>query len=176
MRNLRDLADENGLDYVSTTDQANGYPSNIQIAITGFETYEEAEKFAAENDLKLIQIEKKDGWQLWHRRGAAYGPISVSADDYGADYLGIFPCDEFEFFENEVKGDLVQLLEDGAIKSLDDLQEYMQKKFKIQDEVILLEDGDFALMNSGNYIETVKSTTMRCHIDATTTEIAAILN
>jgi len=59
MRNLRDLAEENGLDYVSTTDQANGYPSNIQIAIIGFKTYEEAEKFAEEEDLKLIQIEKK---------------------------------------------------------------------------------------------------------------------
>ncbi len=84
MKDLRVLAEETGLDYVSTTDQENGYPSNIRIAITGFQTWEEAEKVADENNLMLIQIEKKDGWKVWYRKGAADSPISVSPEDFGA--------------------------------------------------------------------------------------------
>ena len=174
MKDLRVLSEETGLDYVSTTDQANGYPSNIRIAITGFETWEEAEKIAAENNLMLIQIEKKDGWKVWYRKGAADSPISVSPEDFGENYSAIYPCSQKDFLTYEVEDDMITLLCDDEFDSIDEIQAYLNNKKKIQDKVIALEKGEFALMNLGTYVETVKSPTMRCHIDTTTTAIAAI--
>ena len=53
MTNLTTLAKQENLELISTTDSANGYPSNEMQAIIGFDNYEQAEELAEKNNLSV---------------------------------------------------------------------------------------------------------------------------
>ena len=42
----RNLAEVEGLEFIETTSERNGYPSNLQGAIIGFESFKQAEEIA----------------------------------------------------------------------------------------------------------------------------------
>ena len=54
-KDLAEIASENGLQLIETTAKSTGYPERLQKAIIGFDTFEQAEKVADENDL-IIEI------------------------------------------------------------------------------------------------------------------------
>lgn len=65
---VEQIADEEGLTVQPTTPDGNGYPRDEQLAIIGFEDFEQAEKFADYYDLKLVILERRDGWHYATRR------------------------------------------------------------------------------------------------------------
>lgn len=66
---LEFIAYENGLELIETTSERNGYPANLKYAIIGFNSFEEAEKIAKDNNLSIEIFTKNDGWQLYYRTG-----------------------------------------------------------------------------------------------------------
>lgn len=60
--NLEDIAAQNGLELIDTTSARNGYPQDLQKAIIGFDTFEQAEKLAKETGLRIEFFQQHDGW------------------------------------------------------------------------------------------------------------------
>jgi len=74
-------SDAHGHEIVEVTQGTNGYPKNLKKAVTGFDSFAEAEEFADLYDGEVIEIAKKYGWQLWenrHRRYEAYTPTEIA--------------------------------------------------------------------------------------------------
>lgn len=73
-KDIEQIAYEYSLDVVETTSSANGYPSQLHNAILVDDslTWDEIEEIAKENNLEIIELHKRDGWELWARGGKAY--------------------------------------------------------------------------------------------------------
>lgn len=82
-----DLAEQFGLDIVSVTSSVNGYPQNVQLALTDFDNFEQAEEVANANGLTIVRLYKRFGWKLWTEQGKARGTIEFFAENYGNDYI-----------------------------------------------------------------------------------------
>lgn len=146
-----DLAEQLGLDIVSVTSASNGYPQNVRLALIGFDTFEQAEDVANANGLTIISIYKRDGLNLWAEQGAAWGPIKLSAEDYGCDYMS---CDS-SWDEDDITDDLRRAID--GIEELDDISE---------DEQVI------ARMYDADTIEVIKKEVMSWHDDANSSTIA----
>lgn len=150
-----DLAEQLGLDIVSVTEASDGYPQNVQLALIGFDNFDQAEEVARAHDLSIVSLYKRDGWKLWAEQGAAWGPIKLGAEDYGDDYMSCdSSCDEDDLAD-DLRGAI-----DG-IEELDDISE--------AEQVI-------ARMYDADSIEVIKKEVMSWHDDAnsSTTAIALI--
>jgi hypothetical protein len=153
---MKDIAYKYSLEYTETTSERNGYPSNIQGAIIGFDTFEQAEKIAKEENLSITMLQKKDGQDLWYRTGGTPSEaISISSDDYGDDYSIINYCTEEEFMSSEVNS----FLEDG-FESIEDLQDFLNFKRKVWEEVSVLGEDEAVVTHQGRYVETINENTM----------------
>lgn len=111
MKSIREIADERGYDVVETTSSMTGYPEHIKDAVVGFNSEDEAREFAMENDLDLIWIDQRDGWQMWHRGNPFSHSVALDPEDIGAitfartedDVYG-WLRDELEFYRDEIDG------------------------------------------------------------------------
>lgn len=122
---LEQIAYQNGLELIETTSERTGYPANLRHAIIGFETFEEAEKIADENNLSIEIFTKRDGWQLYYRTGnSAHEPFKNSADNYGDDYHSFTTEDIDTFYEEEVKPRVEEF------DDFDSLSSFIEKKKK----------------------------------------------
>ena len=61
------IAEANGLELIDTSSARNGYPQQLQQAIIGFDTFEDAEMLAEEHGLSIAIFSKLDGWGIWYR-------------------------------------------------------------------------------------------------------------
>ena len=159
---LIQIADENGLELIETTSEANGYPSNLQYAIIGFETFEDAEKLAEEHDLHITSFHKKDGWNLWARTGDnVYEPFKNSSDDYGDNYSEFNGGEMSEevFFEEEV----TPRLEDFT--NFDDLQAFINSKKELFEEIEKAGVNQKVITYLGDYSETIDAESMYFYHD-----------
>lgn len=163
MKDLREIAEENGLSYVTTTGKSSGYPSDLSTAIIGFKNFEEASEFAKENNLELVTLKRRDGWDLWARTGTATHEYELSADDFGCDCVQIGPCTAEEFFDLACRSELFDLPE--AYNTLQDIADFLKKKEEILNEVEVLEEGEFVVIKSGNYYKTIKQHVMSYYIE-----------
>lgn len=163
-----DLAEQLGLDIVSVTEASNGYPQNVQLALIGFDNFEQAEEVARAHDLSIVSIYKRDGWNLWADQGAACGPIELSAEDYGDDYTSL----NKEELANDLRGTI-----DG-IEELDDIFTIVDFYKKIKEELDDISEDEqvIARMYDADSIEVIKKEVMSWHDDAnsSTTAIALI--
>lgn len=100
------------LSCVETTSARTGYPENLSWAITGFETYEEAEEFAREHDLELIWLTKHDGWNFWLRDDVYRGyKICVTKNCFSD---GACVYDTLRELDDDRREILSNLVSDGA--------------------------------------------------------------
>ncbi len=165
--NLREIAAEYDLQFVETTDQMNGYPSNIKGAIIGMENFEQAEEVAAKYNLDIEVIEKRNGWQLWYRTSNwATEPLNITEEDFGDDYC--FLRDEEGFFENEVK----PFLDD--FESIDDLMEFLKQKKEIEEALSTAGDEYVVVTCQGKYYDTINTRPMEFSYDSKNWAIALI--
>lgn len=156
MKNLHDIASEKGLDYIETTSQMNGYPSNIKGALINIYDFEDAQRIATEHNLSIELFSKRDGWNLWYRTGnTAYEPLSNSSDDYGDNYSE-YPKykDKDEFYEEHIKP-----LLDG-FDEWDALKGFLSNMDEIWEEIEKMEDDEIVITNYGSYMETIKQKSM----------------
>lgn len=150
---MKDIASENGLQFVETTIGFNGYPQNVKGAIIGFDDFAEAESLSKETGLRLEVISKKSGWQLWYRNGnTANGPLTITEADFGDDFR--FIHNEENFYENEVKPFL-----DG-FDNISDLMDFLEDKKSMEDELCCLDDGDVVVTCNGKYYDTISTRPM----------------
>ena len=166
---LCDIADKNGLEVVETTSERSGYPRNLKQVIVGFESFEDAERIAKENGLTLIWIDKRDGWQLWHRGDTAYEPMSIDSSDFGDDY-------EFENNADDVmdmaRDRIADMCNNG--ESFDDIRSYMDKVEKVTDAIEDLDDDQTVVTYCGEYYDTINLHPIYFSYDTKTTQLAAI--
>lgn len=152
---LRDIAEKEGLDYIYTTSEGNGYPRNLKPAIIGFNTFGQAQEIADKYNLSIESFETKDGWGLWTRNNRRmYEPYQNSAEDYGDNYSEIHKMDEDDFIENEVQ----PLLEDA--ESFDKIEAILKEKKEIWEQVEVMEDDEIVITSYGTYYQTIKKTSM----------------
>lgn len=167
---LRDLAEQNGLQFIETTTEASGYPRNIRGAIIGFDTFEQAKELAEEHNLSIEVFEKKDGWQLWYASGStAWEPFENSAGDFGDNYLEFDNSEtEEHFFEEEVK----PLFDD--CHNFDDIEKLIERKKKVWEEIITLGDGEIVITYMGDYYKTIDKISMNFYEDTRYSAIGLI--
>lgn len=147
---LRELADNNALQFIETTSATNGYPQDLKPALIGFNDYEEAEEFAQEHGLQTYIFHKRDGWQLWQRSKPAYEPMTITSDDYGDDY-NMFTNDELDdYFGNEVKPRL------DDFDNMEELKKFLNNQEEIMDELDRCNENEAVITYCGDYYDTVK--------------------
>lgn len=78
---LNEIANEYDISIVETTIGTNGYPRNLQFALTDFESYEQYCEIRDKYNLQELSLHKKDGWQLWERNNT-WGNQPYTAEDY----------------------------------------------------------------------------------------------
>lgn len=166
---LEFIAYQNGLELIETTSERNGYPSHLKNAIIGFDSFEEAEKIAKDNNLSIEIFTKKDGWQLYYRTGnSAYEPFKNGADGYGDNYSDFCSEDVDTFYEKEVKPFL------GDFNDFDSLSDFLEKKKEIFDKLELIDEDEKVIICDGNYYETIQKTSMSFYFDTKTSVIGLI--
>jgi hypothetical protein len=168
--NIIDLAEVYNLQWMEVTQGRNGYPMGLYKAISSdnFDSFKELEEFANENNLSIVSLHKRDGWDLWENRGTMYKPYSNSAEDFGDNYSEFHKMNEEQFFEQEIH----PVLED--ISDFDSLEDFLKCKKQIWEEIEAMEEDEIVLTHEGNYSETLKQESLSFSHDTHNYKIALI--
>ena len=178
-KDLNDLAVNCGLDLevITTTTGLNGYPENLKKAVIGFENYEQAYKFAKENKLELIRVQRKFGSDLWNRLGTAFSELERNGSEFGDDYTVYDPTDYYDeqefsedkFYEKTVR-DII-----GEMETFDQARDLLDG-FENVSKALSVCDDDELVVCSGSYdvVETIKAHCMQYSYDSMSYAIAAI--
>lgn len=167
-KDIYGIAHEEGLYVIETTSGANGYPENLKKALIGFDTFRQAQEIAKKYDMRIEKFFRRDGWNMWQREGEAFGPIAISADDFGDDYEQYTKSDLDSFFENEVRPQI------GYFKNFEDLKEFIDEKEKLYNEIEDSEDGEIVVACEGRYYDTLQTARMEFSEDSKTWAIGVI--
>lgn len=159
------------LDIVSTTDKRDGYPSHVKRVLTDFYTFDEAREVAEKYDLELIWIDRRDGWQLYHRGDKAYAPLVISSERYGDNY-NIF-YDEYDWLE--FQGDILHNITEYKIdrKSLKEVDKWLQTTQEVLDLIDTLGEEQGVLYD-GYEGEIIDTAGICFNHDGKTIKLAAI--
>lgn len=172
--NIEEIAYENDLKIISTTGAMNGYPTNIQKAIIGFDNYEQAANLALTHNLEIQSFTKKDGWQLWYRTGnLMFGPLKYSPEDFGNDYSSADCENEADFIDDYLKPNL-------DFNNFETIEEYEQllNNFKELWEEIQNADAqkEIVITHNGLYYDTLPRETMQHNNHDTRTTVIGLIN
>lgn len=160
MKNLSELKDivseykkyAPNLEVVETTSERSGYPRYIIPAIIGFEDWDQAELFCDENpDSQLMWLDRRDGWNLWHRGNNAIVPLDIERDLGEKGELYKTPDEALE----SIKSDL------ESADTLDELYDMLDKYSLLcaaandldNDEAIFLQNGMWEVVKIKDVIE-----------------------
>lgn len=166
-RDINQIAQELGLQLVSTTSEASGYPRNLRTAVIGFENWQQAEEVAAEIGGDIINLHKKEGWQLWARQGSASGPYENSAADYGDDYEELSAGDEDELTES------LKAYMEGP-REFSEIYDYVQRLKDIADEMAALEEGQVLICRDNSIVAVINKVSMAFSEDCNHYVIAVV--
>lgn len=160
------------IETIQTTSDRNGYPRELKYATIGFETFEEAEEYAKENDMTVRSFYKKDGWSLWTRDGFPLKAFQLQASDFSDDYRQYNWCDAERFWE-EAQEEAVELKEfdDWSDEQIED---YLEKAREVCKEIAKLKEGQFACVYDNNIYAVYDLETMNYSHDGTTYAIGCI--
>lgn len=161
---LADLV-EDGLTLVETTGTRNGYPSQVANAITGFTSWEQAKTFAHINNLCLIWLDRRDGWNLWHRGNEATEPMNITEEDYG---------DGCEFFSSEEQA--IERMKDefDCVDHISLAHSIVDYYTEVIDECSLLEDGEVVVTMDKMVEGRVNTKAIEWHYDTKHIILAAV--
>lgn len=169
MEDLRNISEIYGLQVINTTSARNGYPSHLQDAIIGFDNFEQAEEIARKEGLTLIWVDRRDGWQLWHRGKEAICPMNTEVEDYGDDYFFYESVKEVIEDEKEV---ISALVEDEA--DYTKIDEAIERYGSLIEEAAKLKKGQVVVAHSGYYYDTIYTTDINWSHDTKHYTLAAI--
>ena len=128
---------------IETTDQRNGYPSNLRYAVTDFETFDEAEQFVRENKgYRLELIIWNEGQQLPYRTGdPVHEPLERTEEDYGCGF-GVAPdyTDEDTYMDAVRREAYVSDTQEEFAERLGNLNEIREVQESTKDDGVSLDD------------------------------------
>ena len=103
---LIEIAQYENLELIETTESRIGYPSYLECSLIGFQDWEHYLQVQEEYCLQGQYVDKREGWQLWHRtNNTPYKPFELTADVFGCDYdFWTNDCQEraFDWFKSIV--------------------------------------------------------------------------
>ena len=143
------------METIEITTGINGYPSHLHKAYIGFETFDQAEEFAKQNNGVVVALRKRDGWQFWESEGRVFEPFHVDGDTYGDDYSTETTQEHWEDTCREL---LSAMICDGA--SLEDISNAVRNMVAVSEKINLLDDNEALLLCHGEYCDTIKTRTM----------------
>ena len=159
-KDLESIAEENGLEVITTTSARNGYPQRLQLALIGFDTFEDAEKLAHEKGLSIELFTKRDGWCLWYRTGIhKLAPFERSGEEYGDEYRQYSKEDLDGFYMNEVQPSVCAFDDFASLRCFLNMMEDI--RYRIEDA----DDDEIILATCGGFYGTIKKTTMEYRFD-----------
>lgn len=173
MKNLSELKDivseykeyAPNLEVVETTSERSGYPRHIIPAIIGFEDWQQAELFCDENpDFQLIWLDRRDGWNLWHRGNTAVVPLDIERDLEEKGELLKTPDEALE----SIKSDL------ESADTLDELYDMLDKYSSLCTAVNNLDDDEAIFLQNGIWDVVKIKDVIEWHEDVYHTVLAAI--
>lgn len=140
------------------TNGTNGYPMNVYHVDADFESWEEAEQYANDNNGEVVLLHRKDGWDLWECKGKLYEPVTRSAEDEGDDYmLYSNPTSAKETLMDNLKEDL------PYCDSIDDMLTTISKYQEIIDELDCIDEGEAVLTLDGRFHSVIELHPMHWH-------------
>ena len=151
---LAEIADIEGLCYVETTSGTNGYPQNIQDAIVGFEDWQQLEKIAEKYNLNPVNLHRRDGWQLFERKGTATEPYKNSCNDYGDDYM---QYDDADAYQKEIMEDVFPYAE---LLTFEEVEKWMKEKKEVYEELLTCGENEIVITYQGRFYEKIEQTSM----------------
>lgn len=159
------------LDIVSTTDKSDGYPSHVKSVLTDFYNFDEAREVAEKYDLELIWIDRRDGWQLYHRGDKAYAPLVISSERYGDNYNIFYGEDDWLEFQGDKLHNITEYKIDR--KSLKEVDKWLQTTQDVLYLIDSLGEGQGVLFD-GYKGEIIDTTCICFNHDSRTIKLAAI--
>lgn len=106
---LSDIAEEEMLELIETTDSNTGYPSHIEPALIGFDSWEQLKEVAEKYDLIICEFSRRDGWRLWFRRHSYVStPYEIDESQFGPNveiWKSGTHSDYFDFAIDQLKND-----------------------------------------------------------------------
>jgi hypothetical protein len=167
---LEQIAYQEGLNLVTTTKGANGYPSELSEAIIGMQDFEEAEKLAEKYGLKIVTLHTNAGWQFYEVKIVnTSGPLEIRAEDYGDNYSFYEGETEEEYYKEVV----CERLKDG-FDTFEKLQEYIEDQEAIIDEIGRAYDYEFVVTYCNRLYETIEKKLMEWSHDGHTYVIGLV--
>ncbi len=164
---LRDLADNMGLQVKELTKSLNGYPEpHDGWAAHGFDTFQDAKDFAEEVGGEVVEIHWYDGDHFANSKGLANKPFNRSAEDFGDDYCEFSNIEEeFEVLKERI----------AECNSLEDIQHLIKNFEKLSDALEAAEDGEVVVAYCGAYDDTIQANVMEYSYDTSNYAIAVTL-
>ena len=157
---LEQIAEGNNLTCIETTSERNGYPSNLEYAIIGFSTFEEAQKLADKYGLIIEFFERKEGQDLYYRTcKQAYEELKINACWYGDDFEDYDNNSGKDFFKDEVKDRL------SEFDNFEDLDKFIYEKKEIYDAINRIDDNQLVLTNNGIFYSIIDQHSMSFYYD-----------
>lgn len=157
MKRIDLLASQEGLELIETTSEYNGYPRNIQKALIGFQSFNQAKELAEKYGLNIEEFRRKDGWDLWHRTGnTMWDAFNISEEIFGDNYFIFEKGQQKNLFQEWVYPRMAD------ITDMDEAEELISQFRELYNELDMLEDGDAVLVeNTPNGIEIKENITLR---------------
>ena len=166
---LRNISLDKGLEIVETTIERNGHPLHLIDAVIGFEDFEQAKEFADEHGLELIWLDKRDGWNLWHRGNNAYEPMKLRPEVELENFI-VYGKDDCQSVIDDMRSELL------SVDHLSQLTSLICRYNEIVEEIKDLDDGEVALVDEGCYYGKTKLEVVHWHepFDNKVTTLGAI--
>lgn len=139
MKTLNEAAQNFNLEIVNTTSDPEGYNLyDLKKALTGFASFEEAEKVAEEIGGHVEKLVRPFGHEFWTREGRMYQPVSFTAEMFG-DYA-IF--DNAENYWMDAQEVLAEKLDGADLKEVENTLKDIREAYDAIDD---LDEGEVAL-------------------------------
>lgn len=139
MKTLNEAAQNFNLEIVNTNSDLNGYPSDLKEALTGFASFEEAEKVAEEIGGHVEKLVRPFGHEFWTRDGRMYEPVSFTAEMFGDNYA-IF--EDAEDYWKDAQEVLAEKIESSDLEEVENIMKDIRKAY---DAIDNLKEGEVAL-------------------------------
>ena len=155
---LERIAKEEGLSVEATTSDRTGYPRNERWALTGFETWKQAEEVSSKYGLTLFWGYQKAGWHHWYcGSNFAFEPMTCQ-EAFSDDRYDVY--DSFEEYRKQEEEYMNEEIEDANScedwtkeereKEVEEIRNRYEEKFRNIEQYH--EEGYDLLFENGDYI------------------------
>lgn len=142
------------LDIVTTTSRPDGYPEKLGYALTGFDSWNEAEEAAKALNGEIIGMHRRDGDELWSRDGLMVEPYTREAE---SDEEEFWPAGERaanEYWEQE-RTVLAEALQSGEIDA-ESLPARTAMISRVYEEIVNADEGQIVVTKGGKFMEVIE--------------------